>query len=175
MQGFLDLENAEMLCSENNERSAQTQQKKQTFSDTYCDGRAGGRGAAESVWDLVTLPAPLETIAMILCVPALAQRFYPPESVAAQPPAESGMVERAAIEHRVVGASVTTAAQSATALKEFMMETMLAGVRLSPSSVLQQSYAQPKCDKLLPGPGIANEKNRSSSGGHHRRRPGPRR
>ena len=136
----LDLENAEMLCSENIETLAQAQHKKQTFCDTYCDGRGGERGAAESVWDLVTLPAPLEAIAIIVCVPALAQRFFSPKTVAAQPPAKNGMV-RASTEHRAIGA-LATATQSATALKEFMMETMLAGVRLGLLFVLQRSYAR---------------------------------
>ena len=128
--GFLNLETAEMLCSTNNGRVLpQTQHDKRWFFGAYCDGRGFERNAAESVWDLVTLPVPRETIAMVACVPVLVHRFYSPESFAAQPPARNNMVQ-GSIEHRVIGASAT--AQSASALKEFVVETMLTGVRRAP-------------------------------------------
>lgn len=129
MVGSLDLESAEVLCSENDEdRSSQPRENKRWFCDTYCGGRGFDRDAVESVWDLVTLPAPLETIAMIACVPALVQRFYSPEVFVAQPPAREGMV-LGSIEHKVVGASATS--QSASALSKFVVETLRSGVRLT--------------------------------------------
>ena len=128
--GSVDLENAEMLCSEDNEDTLpQPRQNKRWFCEKYCGGRGSDRDAAQSVWDLVTLPAPLETIAMIACIPTLAQRFYSPEVFVAQAPAREG-VALGSIEHKVVGAPAT--AQSASALIEFMVETLRSGVRLTP-------------------------------------------
>ena len=131
--GSLNLETAEMLCSEKKEDTlAQTRLSKRWFCGTYCDGRGFERNAAESVWDLVTLPAPLETIAMIACVPSLVQRFFSPKIFASQPPARNDAVQ-GSVEHRVIGASAT--AQCASALKAFVVETMRTGVRLTPSVV----------------------------------------
>ena len=133
----LDLGNAEMLCSENNEGTVPpTQQNKRWFCDTYCDGRGFDRDASESVWDLVAFPAPLETIALIACVPSLVERLYSPESFVVHPPERNGMVH-GTIEHRVVGAPAV--AHSMSALTEFVVETMHAGVRST--SFVFSSYA----------------------------------
>ena len=119
--GALDLENAERICSENN---GPVPQNKRWFCDTYCSGHGLERIAAESIWDLVTIPAPVEMLAMIACVPTLAQRFYVPESFVGKPLA--GEAHRA-VEHRVVGKSAT--AQSASVLSDFLVETLRTGVR----------------------------------------------
>ena len=126
--GSLDLGSAEVLCSENNEvMSSQSRENKRWFCDTYCGGRGFDRDAVESVWDLVTLPAPLETIAMMACVPTLVQRFYSPEVFVAQPPARE--MALGSIEHKVVSASATS--QSASVLSKFVVETLRSGVRLT--------------------------------------------
>ena len=128
MSQSLDLENAALLCSETNEeRLLQTRrQDKHWFCDAYCGGHGLERGADESVWDLVTTPAPTETIAMVACVPALVQRFYVPETHIARPPARDGSGVRGDIEHRAIGRSAT--ALSAPALNEFLQETLRTGV-----------------------------------------------
>ena len=124
----LDLENAALLCSETNEEESLRRRDRRWFCDAYSGGHGLERGAAESVWDLVTTSAPTETIAMIACVPALAQRFYVPEAciAVAQPPSGYGGVARGAAEHRVIGG--TAAALSAPALNEFLQETLRTGV-----------------------------------------------
>ena len=122
----LDLENAEILCSETNEEEP-LRRDKRWFCGAYCGGRGLERGADESVWDLVTTPAPTETIAMVACVPVLVQRFYVPEAHVARPPARDGSGVRGDIEHRAIGRSAT--ALSAPALNEFLQETLRTGVR----------------------------------------------
>ena len=122
----LDLESAELLCSETNEEEP-LRRDKRWFCDAYCGGRGLERGAAESVWDLVATPAPTEAIAMIACVPALKQRFCMPEAAhIAQSPARDG-IAHADVEHRVIGG--TSTALSAPALNEFLQETLRTGVR----------------------------------------------
>ena len=136
--GSLDLNNAEMFCAEDNaDTLSQPRQNKRWFCDKYFGGCGFDRDAAESVWDLVTLPAPLETIAMIACVPTLVQRFYSPEVFVAQAPARQGTVP-GSIEHKVVGASAT--AQSASALIEFMVETLRSGVLRTPPPLPRQNH-----------------------------------
>ena len=127
MSQSLDLEHAELLCSGTNEEEP-LRRDKRWFCDTYCGGYGLERGAAESVWDLVTTPTPTEVIAMIACVPALIQRFCVPEATyIAHPPARDGTAP-GAVEHRVIGG--TSTALSAPALNEFLQETLRTGVRL---------------------------------------------
>ena len=128
--GSLDLENAEIFCSENNvDALRQIRHNKRWFCDMYCSGHGLERSAAESVWDLVTILASVEALAMIACVPTLVQRFYVPENFVGQTLAKGGQAHRA-VEHRIVGASAIV--QSASALHDFLVETLRTGVRPRP-------------------------------------------
>ena len=125
----LDLENAELLCCINSGgKSSPTRPDKRWFCDAYCDGHGIDRSAAESPWDLVTTPAPIEAIAMVACAPALAQRFYEPHVI--QLAAGEGKVQ-GSVEHRVIGASAT--ALASPALSDFLREALCAGVRRPPT------------------------------------------
>ena len=129
-RGSLDLGNAEIICSENNaDAFPQARQNKRWFCDAYCSGHGLERSAAESTWDLVTISSPVEALAMVACVPTLVQLFCVPESFAGRPLAKNGEAHRA-VEHRIIGASAT--AQSASALSDFLAETLRAGVRPPP-------------------------------------------
>ena len=124
----LDLENAELLCSEMNEEEP-SRRDRRWFCDAYLGGHGFECSATESIWNLVMTAAPTETIALVACVPALVKRFYAPEAcfTIAQPTVRrAGGVARGAAEHRVIGG--TTTALSAPALSEFLQETLRTGV-----------------------------------------------
>ena len=76
---LLDLDHAELLCSDT-KNLWPAQCDKRWFCDEFCDGRGLDRELAESVWDLVTMRAPVETVALMACVSGLVEEFYRPEA-----------------------------------------------------------------------------------------------
>ena len=126
-----DLEKAGLFSSDE-KSSSLSNQGKHWFCDTFCSGQGLQRGAADSVWDLVTTHAPTEAIALIACVPLLARRFYAPVSLfvtllPAQLESVSYPINNSGTtEHQVVGASATK--HSKTALSEFLRDALRSGV-----------------------------------------------
>ena len=121
----LDLDHADRLCSEetNNNNLSPAQRDKRWFCDAFCDGRGFERELADSVWDLVTMHAPVETIALMACVPTLVEDFYKPEAAAKS----NNAAQTNAARHLLIGAPATI--DSSPKLSDFLQAALRKGVR----------------------------------------------
>ena len=121
---MLDLDCAELLCSEDtNNNLSPAQRDKRWFCDAFCDGRGLERELAESVWDLVTMHAPVEAIALMACVPTLVEDFYKPE--AASKSNSASQTDDA--KHLLIGAPATI--DFSPKLSDFLLAALRKGVR----------------------------------------------
>jgi len=124
---LLDLDHAELLCSDT-KNLWPAQCDKRWFCDEFCDGRGLDRELAESVWDLVAMRAPVETVALMACVSGLVEEFYRPEAACESNAAQTNNA-------KLIGARATIA--SSQKLSEFLLPALRKGVSLNNTLALE--------------------------------------